>query len=526
MSSETESSGQRNARPFMSRGIAIYFGILIVLTLIALVPGAVTIGLYLFILPGLILTASPTLLYYSLAVLPAYFINRIFRKRRLAAAVAVVSLAAAAVLPHAIDEYLLSRLIAADHSDPPTSFRPRSFELPYPELENYWMNRRRPESRDSIPPPPCADLCQQLLFRGNVDQVVIRDTTESDPLAKGTLVITRSRVYRIDPDGTMQEIRSAKGVPNERVSFKPKWWRYRLERRETCPDTMSRIAGALVREVVGGRCLIEETVDSPDADVVLSIVESSRKDPRRANAELDRIQTGPTTVTITERRDHGAIPVEVKTTLVAHDMTLPFYFTAVRCSGGPLPDYCLVVATDLFSNTLADPFEMIGRRYGFATAQEPWSSHFTVPVADDDRAAVDAILKQDYGADGYIPLTPSRFVASFVDARLKSGEINQDDIELVRTLLKQRAFALAIDSKLPLSAYQALKPLLPEMFERIAYRADGQTDIVLSLNVILDHFSVEDTDPYLEALCRAPKNGDLRVCYKREFRNARKKDAP
>ena len=135
----------------------------------------------------------------------------------------------------------------------------------------------------------------------------------------------------------------------------------------------------------------------------MSIVELSRKDPRRANAELDRIQTGPTTVIITERRDHGAIPVEVKTTLVAHDMTLPFYFTAVRCSGGPLPDYCLVVATDLFSNTLADPFEMIGRRYGFAIAQEPWSSHFTVPVADDDRAAVDAILKQDYGAGGYIP---------------------------------------------------------------------------------------------------------------------------
>ena len=67
----------------MSRGIAIYFGILIVLTLIALVPGAIIIGLLLFILPGLILTASPTLLYYSLAILPAYFINRIFRKRRL-----------------------------------------------------------------------------------------------------------------------------------------------------------------------------------------------------------------------------------------------------------------------------------------------------------------------------------------------------------------------------------------------------------------------------------------------------------
>jgi hypothetical protein len=72
------------------------------------------------------------------------------------------------------------------------------------------------------------------------------------------------------------------------------------------------------------------------------------------------------------------------------------------------------------------------------------------------------------------------------------------------------------------STYQELKPLLPEMFERIAYRADGQSDIVQSLNVILDHFSAEDTDPYSLALCGDRKNADLRVCYKREFRNSHK----
>jgi hypothetical protein len=92
-------------------------------------------------------------------------------------------------------------------------------------------------------------------------------------------------------------------------------------------------------------------------------------------------------------------------------------------------------------------------------------------------------------------------------------------------LLKQRAFALAIESKLPLSAYQALKPLLPEMFERIAYRAERQEDIVQSLNVIFDLLR-RGHRSYLEALCREAKNGDLRVCYKREFRNARKRLRP
>jgi hypothetical protein len=37
---------------------------------------------------------------------------------------------------------------------------------------------RRPESHRTVPAAPCADLCQQLLFKGNVDQVVIRDHSE------------------------------------------------------------------------------------------------------------------------------------------------------------------------------------------------------------------------------------------------------------------------------------------------------------------------------------------------------------
>jgi hypothetical protein len=60
------------------------------------------------------------------------------------------------------------------------------------------------------------------------------------------------------------------------------------------------------------------------------------------------------------------------------------------------------------------------------------------------------------------------------------------------------------------------------MFERIADRLDGQNEMVQSLNVMLDHFPAEDTDPYAPALCQEAKNGDLRVCYKRESRNAHK----
>jgi hypothetical protein len=526
-----------NGRSFISLGFGIYFGVLIVLTLIAHIPGAITVGLLLFILPGAILIASGTLLYYSIALLPAYFINRHSRKRLLAAAVALFSVAAAAVLPHYVTGFLLRSLVASDHSEPPTSFRPRSFELPNPEWDNEWTNWRRPESHLRTPSPPCADLCQQLLFKGNVDQVFVGGDSSQDPLADGTIVITGGKAYHItgkgrrvirpselSRDSSIQEIPVGRAL-NPTAFFKPKFRRFQLQQRETCPETLSLIEGEFVHDVAGGRCLVEETVDSSDADVVLSISEAPVARPgynRRRdypNLALSGIETGPTTVTITEHRDDRVIPVEVKTALVAHYATVPFYFSTNGWGGAGIPDLYLVVASDPFPSSFADPFEMIGHRYGLAIAQTPRSTRFSVNVSEDDRTTVGAILKQDYGADGYIPMTPSRLVASFVNARLKSGQLYPDDIELFRALLKQRAFAVSIESELPPATYKALKPLLPEMFERIAYRAEWQSAIVQSLNVILDHFSAEETDPYWLALCREPKNGDLRVCYKRKFEN-------
>ena len=490
----------------MSRGVGIYFAALFGLTLIALIPDTITIGMLLFFVPGLILVASSTLLYYSVALLPAYFINRFFRMRLLAAAVGAVCVAAAALLPHYVNEQQLRSFVASDHADPPT-LSPRSFELPYPGANNDWTNGRRAETRRTTAPAPCIDLCQQLLFRGHVDQVVVRDPSEL-----GAMVVTR--------EGT-----------TDHVLFKPMWRRFRLQQRESCPDTLSLLAGEFVHDVADGRCLIEDVVDRSDADVALSIFESPvavavryrREDrPSRALA-LRRIETGPTTVTITERRDGRAIPVEVRTTLVANYAKVPFYLSVKRCGGAEIPDLCLAVASDPFPGSTADPFEMISRRYGLQIAPTPWRDRLTVPVSDGDRIRVEAILKHDYGKEESIPWTQERLVLGFVNARLKSAELNPDDLELMRALLKQRAFTAAIESRLPPSSFQALKPLLPEMFERIAYRADGQSEIVRSLNVILGHFPAEDTDSYSAALCQERKNADLEVCYRREFRNARKR---
>jgi hypothetical protein len=533
-SNEMPARDRPEARPFVSRGVAIYFGVLFVLTFIAFLRDTITIAMFIFIVPAYILMASPTLLYYSIAALPAYFVNRYSGNRVLAVTIATASLASAAVLPHYIGWYLLERLVASDHSDPRSSVQPRSFELPFPEADNYWTNWRRPESHLRTPPPPCTDLCQQLLFRGHAEEVFVRGDSSQDPMAAGNIVITGGKAYRLSGDVSKRVIRpaelgrdsSVQEIPVKRALnptefFKPKWRRFRLQQRETCPDTLSLIEGQFVHDVVGGRCLVEDTIDGADADVILSISKPPAVPvPRREGPSiaLHSIQTGPMTVTITERREQQTLTAEVKTALEAHYAPLPFYFS-VKFSG---LSSNIVVATDRFPSSVADPFEMISRRYGLSINPIPSATRFTIPVSDDDRNAVKTILNQDYGPGGYVPVSPSRLVANFVNSRLKSGQLNQDDVELIRALLKQHAFTGPIEPGLPPSTYQALKPLLPDMFERIADRSDRQNEMVQSLNVMLDHFSTEDTDPYSLALCQEKKNGDLRVCYKREFRDSHK----
>jgi hypothetical protein len=242
------------------------------------------------------------------------------------------------------------------------------------------------------PPPSCADLCQQLLFKGNVDQIFVSGDSSEDPLANGTIVITGGKAYHL-PSGSPRVIRPAELshdssaheiIPVERAQDPAKFSRskvrrFRLEQRETCPAAFSIIKREFAHEASGGRCLIEDIVDSADADVVLSISEAPvrrrayqnllQTDPCQA-VELGRIQNGPTTVTIAERRGDRVIPVQIKTTLVAQYAKMPFYF-GVRPYGGL--HLCLGVATDPFPRSHADPFEMIGRRYGLPIARTPES---------------------------------------------------------------------------------------------------------------------------------------------------------
>jgi hypothetical protein len=371
VSSESFPADYPKARPLAPPVVVKYFGILFALAIIAQIPGAIFVGFILFIVPGLMLVASSTVLYYSIALLPAYFVDR-SGKRRLAAAVAVFGVAAAALLPHYIGGFLLGRLLASDRSDPSTSFRPRSFELPYPDEREYWINWHQPGSNQSYA-QPCADLCQQLLFKGHIGEVVIREL--ANPHATGAIVIGPGSAIQLSRSGA-KILPPVRPAPDFAKLFAPKVWRFRLQKRQVCPETFSRIEGEFVHAVDGGLCLVEDTVESADPDVVLTI-------DRYDDDGHEDLGTVPTTVSIAERRDHHAVPVEIKTSLIAHYPSIPFYFALV---GEGVTDLAVVptVAMEPFPKSFADPYEMLSRRYrlplsrpacGFAVTPttDPWA---------------------------------------------------------------------------------------------------------------------------------------------------------
>jgi hypothetical protein len=237
--------------------------------------------------------------------------------------------------------------------------------LPYQSEDISWTRGRGQGL--TWPVPPCAELCQQLLFNGDVDQVFVYGDWSQDPFTGGSTVFVGGKAYLL-PAGKrsfrpfdLSHDSSAKEIPVERAEYPiQKWRRFRLQQQAECPATLS-----IVKHPLDGRCLMEETVDRADADVVVSVSQSTRTKHRWTdpcdNIPYIGVQDGPTTVTISERHDGKLLAVEARTTLEALYAALPFHFSAKK--SGMLGE-CLGIAADILPPSHADLFEMISRRYG------------------------------------------------------------------------------------------------------------------------------------------------------------------
>lgn len=504
------------------RKFNILFIVLAALVFVSLLPGAVTIGTLLFVLPGLILLAASTALYYLLwLTLTTMIYRRAYARcgsKRTAFAAGAAALVCATALPHLWGGLYLGWQATSDFSSAAVSVKPKSVELPYA-----WARWDRPIRRVTNNHPRgqslCGDFCQQLLFKGYVEEVFIPNN--SQPRIVGTIVIRPSSAIRIKPNGSAERLPALSNTPYTQRIMQPanrQVWRFHLETRDACPDTLSYIQSEFVRDVISGRCLIEELVDDTKADVVLDVNGSDETHYDVGNChnrlsdlfEPVAIQRGPSTITISERRGDALVAVERKRTLKALYAPWPFYFGVHSDGRSDLADLCPAAAT-VAVEMRGDPFEMMSRRYQFDLRETPRNARFDDSLTEADRATVEAIVLRDYGSDGFMPETQANFVASFLMARLRKAPPSDSDIDLIKLVLKQPSFELSIfDYVLP-ATYDRLKPLLPDIFERLSRKHSPPDDMEASLDRILGHYPAEVLEPYAPP-CFAQYKGDIPIC--------------
>ena len=296
-SGDTFTAGSHPGKTFGKLGL--FCAVMLVLSLISFIPGILVIATFLAIVPGLILACAPEMFLVSATVLVGRLLfprsdgaGRLTVACALIAAYLLASAGAAAFFNHPIQtqiqelsrgdhdlqgtlggaRYIAIRVVTANGLDPvsrPISRKPK--------------HHRRPESdtnRNRTPKYECGSLCLHLLFNGLADSVLV------------------TSVSRLVADLTPSLAESAT--------------RFRLERRDVCPDVSIHLrdffVGAndpliqhgdevsernVLSQIAAGRCLIAEPASLSAADLIVQVNQYLLPPPPTSMAmkvlQLDRL---------------------------------------------------------------------------------------------------------------------------------------------------------------------------------------------------------------------------------------------
>jgi hypothetical protein len=322
-----------------------YFLIIGSLSVLCYIPDALSFGLIFFVLPGIIMWASVTLLFYSAPGVAAYHLasSSLGINRWTAVAMALVCLAIIAVIPGIVSRHELNRFsqaaLASDFSKP-AAVHPRSIELP---VNSAWQRPGNENHKDwpdaNVARAKCSGLCQKLLLAG-IDAVITG--------------------VAIDPARDS----------NHRLIYPTKFWRFRVEHLADCPITFSQVQ----IDFGAGSCLTEAQVDTSYADVVLLV----RNGDATGKTTQVRCQPGSqialwlaqtnSSIEVQERIDGKPETVEKRTRLTAWLAPIPFFVGTQSCGQLEIEPYFATVEVQVRT---ADLLEVIQRRYGIVMTASP-----------------------------------------------------------------------------------------------------------------------------------------------------------
>lgn len=412
-----------------------YFITLIVLFLIALIPGAVTIGFVLLFLPGLALLLSGTLLMYSLLAVGVWNIFPQKSAKWIKAAAVLACLA-----PFAFGMPLFSRnsfeSLVADYRQ--SDVEQGDLSPPKRLAIGYQTNRT---DRD-ITALECGMLCATALLSGKTKEVVIFNP--NDQINKSNLMRRSGMRFRIEKRPLCQEYKMLTGA----------WQNFTSFGYEEFPDR-HRI---ILARIAGGECVIGEEAKDADIDTIVLLADNSgykrpNQLPRWSYLEPDVTEIKQIRI---GRPTQDGITWPVIRTQVEGQPLAPIFYIGTPYSYGMMITLGWGRVQRAEGKFNFGPF--VEAKLGYPALE--------MPSDEDRREVVKTILRRDGGeyTDSEIAT-----IRSYVDevVRVRDDKhLDPDEIEVIRLLITDTRKKSHMSMDLSRYAHQ-LTPLAPTIIQRL-----------------------------------------------------------
>ena len=446
-----------------------------VLSVIAFIPGGAlfvvlitAMLLPLFGIPAFFTIAAPTVLLYSVALVPLWLALTEARRR-------IVPIAGAAVLPVlvAVGPGTFTRQETADFAvraskedlKRSTDTKPRSLELVGDNMSGMLTYGEEVGDKNAA----CNEVCRRLLFNGEADWV---------------------RMTRVPDIGT----RSGKTLSAT----------YRIERRTSCPQAYpdgTQIEKAVRDRLINGDCLVVETDrhDAPDAVVTWTTQYFDQSYPSKLPEHPPR---GATIVTVKQLRivtGQGLTlaPVLQQTETVALVLALPFYIgTEMHMQGGYNG---ATIGRDKIEAHSIDLAQTLRDTFGYRIAE------ISAPPPEDPKQMAERIL-------GLPPETSRTLSAQQQDAikDVLTGirgqpSLSDANVDFIRRVIADKRITegqVGIPLQDMFRKFTArLEPLIPVVVDRLTIivpQRDGHYQSMLGWSLV--NYSADSLRPYRDGM--------------------------
>ena len=454
----------------------LFFG---ALSVIAVIPGGALfvliltgMALPLFGMPGFLVIVSPTILLYSVSLVPLWLALTAPHRRPWRTAIAVLIPVAVAVGPGLVARFQVWSFAQRTNRDDFTNValgHPKTIEIIADELTEFFANGVG-DTR-----VPCGDACRRVLFNQEVEQV---------RLTKAPAVFRGSRP----------------SAPRFSVS-------YHIEHRPSCPDLYSPNAAvdkAIRDRLAAGECLIFDTGDNERREATLDFTTLNHWQLNPVGGDM-QAPTGAIIERVLrlqiaqQQAGAAAVRVQQRTEIKALAASIPFYIGfEMHMQGGYNGP---ILGRDVVIENPADLTTVLRQTFGFAVADiAPLSGADAVKLADQ-------IFSLPH--DNYPTLSREQqgLLADIVAGMAKKPDLAAADFNFVLRLLNEPRIGEAtigfniqkVVQRYP-SNFTTAIPVMLDRIETPALQSDGRYQTSLSWTLMA--YPADILRPYRDQIVR------------------------